>query len=94
MTTFMGNDPNTGADETSPEGIQRPEGELGGPIKNRVWELDDFRMNTGIKEGGDLVDSSQGDEICDAGGVYALDFTCQRTKEGLTRKVKIATRSA
>lgn len=48
VATFMGDDPKAGGDETSPEGIQRPEGELGSPVKDRVWELDDFRMDTGI----------------------------------------------
>jgi len=65
VTTFMGDDPKAGCDETGPEGVQRPEGELGGPVKDRVWELDDFRVDTGIEKRGSLVDSSQGSKIRD-----------------------------
>ena len=81
MTAFVGNDPNASGHETSPKGIERPEGELGGPVKDRVWELDDLRVDTGIKKSGGLVDSSQGSEIRDAEGMYASDFRCQRTKK-------------
>jgi hypothetical protein len=48
VTTFVGNDPKTGGDETSPEGIQGPERELGGAVEDRVWELNNLRVNTGI----------------------------------------------
>lgn len=80
MTTFVGNDPKTGGNETSPEGIQRPEGELGRAIEYGVRELNDLRVDTGIKESCGLIDSSQGNEICDAERIYASDFTCQRKK--------------
>lgn len=48
VTALVGNYPKTGSDETSPEGIQRPKGELSGPIKDRIWELNDFRVDAGI----------------------------------------------
>lgn len=52
-------------------------------------------MNKGIKESGSLVDSSQGNKIRDAGGIYASNFVCQRTKENRhTRKGRIASRFA
>jgi hypothetical protein len=76
VTTLMSKDPNTGGDEASPKGIQRPERELGSSVENRVWELDDFRMDLGIEKRGSLVDSSQGSKIRDAERIYALGFTC------------------
>jgi hypothetical protein len=78
MTAFVGDHPDTGSDEAGPEGIQGPEGEFGGTIKDRVWELDHFRVDAGVNEGGGLVDSSQGNKIRDAEGVYASDLVCQR----------------
>jgi len=38
-------------------------------------------MDKGIEIGGSLVDSSQGSKICDAEGIYASNFMCQRTRE-------------
>jgi len=38
-------------------------------------------MDTGIKECGGLVDSSQGSKIREAGGIYASKIVRQRTKE-------------
>ena len=38
-------------------------------------------MNKGIEGNGSLVDSSQGNKIRDAEGIYASNFACQRTKE-------------
>lgn len=81
VTTFMGNDPKTGGDETSPEGIQRPEREFCCAVEDRVWKLNNLRVDRGIEESGGFVDSSQGGKIRDAGGMYALNCTCQRTKE-------------
>lgn len=75
VATLVGKDPNTCGDETSPKGIERPERELCGPIEDRVWELDDFRMDAGIEESGDLINSSQGGEIRDAGGGYMRWFS-------------------
>lgn len=68
VTTFVGNDPKTGGDETSPEGIYRPKRKLGGAVEDRGWELNNFRVDTGIEKSSGLVDSSQGNEIRDAGG--------------------------
>jgi hypothetical protein len=81
VTTFVGDDPETGGDETCPEGIQRPERELGRTVQDRVWKLDNLGMDTGIEESGRLIDSSQGNKIRDAEGIYASDFVCQRTNE-------------
>lgn len=80
MTTFVGNNPKTSGDETGPEGIERPECEFCCTVKDWVWELDDFRMDTGIEESGSLVDSSQGGKIGDAEGVYASESTCHDKK--------------
>ena len=38
-------------------------------------------MDTGIKESGGLVDSSQGNKIRNAGGIYASKIMRQQTKE-------------
>jgi hypothetical protein len=81
MATFMGDDPKASGNETSPEGIERPESELGSPVKDRVGQLDNFRMDTGIEISGGLVDSSQGSKIRDAEEIYASELVRQRTKE-------------
>lgn len=81
VATLVGDDPNASGDEASPEGIQRPERELSSSVQDWERELDDFRMDAGIEKSGDLVDSSQCNKICDAEGIYALGFTCQRRKE-------------
>ena len=88
VATFMGNDPNASGNETRPEGIERPDGEFSGPVKDGVRELDDFRMDTGINEGGGLVDSSQGSKIRETDGIYALDFRRQRKKRKSDGHVK------
>lgn len=84
MTTFVGNDPKTGSDKTSPEGIKRPESEFGSTVEDRVWECDNLRVDKGIEESGGLVDSTQGNKIRDTGGIYASIFTCQRAKQNKT----------
>jgi hypothetical protein len=84
MAAFVGNDPETGGDKTSPEGIQSPEGKLGCAVEDRMWKLYDLRVDAGIEEGGGLVDDSQGDKIRDTGGIYASNFVCQQTKETVT----------
>jgi len=90
MTAFMGNDPKTGGNKTSPEGIKRPEREFGSTVEDRVWEADSLRVDEGIEESGGLVDSSQGSKIRDTGGIYASNFTCQRTKQNKTRRTRRA----
>lgn len=74
VTTFVGNDPKTGGNETSPEGIRRPKRKFCGAVEDRVWELDNFRVDTGVEKSSGLVDSSQGNEIRDSGGIYAFKF--------------------
>ena len=95
MAALVGNDPKTGGDETCPEGIQRPESELGSAVEDRVWELNNLRVDTGIKESGGLVDSSQGDNIRDPGGIYASEMWASEQKKKVpTRKGRNATRSS
>ena len=97
VTTFVGDDPKTGGNETSPEGIHRPERELGSAIEDRVWELNNLRVDTGIEKSGSLVDNSQGSKIRDAEGIYASNYACQRKEKGerrRTRRAKIATHFA
>jgi len=43
--------------------------------------VNNLRVDTGIKESGGLVDSSQGNKIRDAGGIYASKVVRQQTKE-------------
>lgn len=74
VTAFVGDDPKTGGDETSPEGIERPEPKFGGTVKDWVWELNHLRVNTGIEKSGSLIDSSQGNKIRSA-GACASNFT-------------------
>ena len=80
VATFVGNDPKTGGDEASPEGIQGPERELGGTVENWVWELDNLRVDKAVEESRSFVDSSQGSEVRDTEVIYASNFRCQRTK--------------
>ena len=74
MTAFVGNDPKTGGDETSPEGIERPERKFGGAVEDRVWQSNKLGVNTSIEKSGSLIDSSQGNKIRGA-GICASNFT-------------------
>lgn len=53
MTTLMGDDPETSADETSAEVIEEPSGTSGDLVERWVWQVDVF--------GGDLWDVGRRD---------------------------------
>ena len=91
VTTFVGDDPKAGGDETSPEGIERPERKFGGTVEDRVWELNNLRVNTGIEKSGSLIDSSQGNKIRGAGAyVRQISRDNEQRKKRRTRRARIA----
>ena len=90
VTAFVGNNPKTGCDETCPEGIQRPKRKLGGAVEDWVWKLNDLRVDTGIEKSGSLVDSSQGNNIRDAGAYMRQISRDIEQKKKRTRRARIA----
>ena len=91
VTAFVGNDPNTGGNETSPEGIKGPKRKFGGAVEDRVWELNNLRVDTGIEKSGSLIDSSQGSKIRDAGArMRQISRDSEQERKRRTRRARIA----
>lgn len=91
VTAFVGDDPKTSGDETSPEGIERPERKFGGAVEDRVWESNNLWVNTGVEKSGSLIDSSQSNKIRGA-GAYVRQISCdnEQRKKRRTHRARIA----
>lgn len=58
VTTLMANDPETSREETGPEAIQAPERETSEPVRERMGQVDNSRINECVQESRSLVDGA------------------------------------
>ena len=86
VTAFVGNNPETGHDETVGERIERPEGETSEGIEVRMGKVELLRCDERVEVLGTLADASDEEKVPDTDTDVSVKNDALEVQNGRTRR--------
>lgn len=86
VTAFVGNNPETGHDETVGERIERPEGETSEGIEVRMGKVELLRCDERVEVLGTLADASDEEKVPDTDTDVSVKNDASEVQNGRTRR--------